>query len=159
MEPTVKTRMRPRPTNMGGILRASAMLLAVAAIAGLPRPATSAPKAPQRSLIIFAPHALSADLSKQKAVVAKERDGFRSRDIGVVYVIGQNVSAEVGPQPTAIPVKLRSHYRVARNDFRVVLIGKDGQTEMISDAPVTAEQLFQTIDAQPARKGGAKPPG
>ena len=135
------------------------MLLAVAAVAGLPRPAASAPKLTHLSLLVFAPDESSADLSKQKALVAKERDGFQSRDIAVVYVIGQSVSAELGPEPTAIPVKLRSHFRVARGDFRVVVIGKDGETKLLSDAPVTPEQLFQTIDARPTAKDSVKPPG
>ena len=91
--------------------------------------------------------------------MAKERDSFQSRDIAVVYVIGQSVSAELGPEPTAIPVKLRSHFRVARGDFRVVVIGKDGETKLLSDAPVTPEQLFQTIDARPTAKDSVKPPG
>jgi hypothetical protein len=132
------------------------MLLAVM---GLLSPSVSAPKLKHRSLIIFAPDTSSADLTKQKEVVARERDGLQQRDIVVVYVIGQDISAELGPEPTAIPVKLRSHFKVARNDFRVVLIGKDSQTEMLSDAPVTADQLFQTIDATPARQNGVKPPG
>ena len=41
------------------------------------------------------------------------RDGLQQRDIVVVYVIGQDISAELGPEPTAIPVKLRSHFKVA----------------------------------------------
>lgn len=160
MKPTVKIKGRPRPQNMSGILRASAVLLGLLAVASLPRLAMSAPpKLTHLSLLVFAPDESSTDLSKQKALVAKERDAFQSRDIAVVYVIGQSVSAELGPEPTAIPVKLRSHFRVARGDFRVVLIGKDGETKLLSDAPVTPGQLFQTIDARPTAKDPVKPPG
>ena len=56
---------------------------------GLAAPSTSAPKLTHLSLLYLPPTTSSADLSKQKALVAKERDGFQSRDIVVVYVIGQ----------------------------------------------------------------------
>ena len=76
-----------------------------------------------------------------------------------MYVIGKDLTAELGPEPAATPIKLRSHYRVAKGDFRVVLIEKDGNTKMLSDAPVTADQLFQTIDAVPVPKDDAKQRG
>jgi len=160
MRPTVNKSIRPRPTStgqpLGLALSLAAMLLAAMSLF---TPSVSAPKLKHRSLIIFAPDTSSTDLSKQKEVVAQVRDGLQQRDIVVVYVIGQDISAELGPEPTAIPVKLRSHFKVPRDDFRVVLIGKDSQTEMLSDVPVTADQLFQTIDATPGRQDGVKPPG
>jgi len=160
MRPTVNKSIRPRPTStghpLGLTLGLAAMLLAAMSLF---TPSVSAPKLKHRSLIIFAPDTSSTDLSKQKEVVAQVRDGLQQRDIVVVYVIGQDISAELGPEPTAIPVKLRSHFKVPRDDFRVVLIGKDSQTEMLSDVPVTADQLFQTIDATPGRQDGVKPPG
>ena len=160
MRPTVNKSIRPRPAStgqpLGLTLGLAAMLLAAMSLF---TPSVSAPKLKHRSLIIFAPDTSSTDLSKQKEVVAQERDGLQQRDIVVVYVIGQDISAELGPEPTAIPVKLRSHFKVPRDDFRVVLIGKDSQTEMLSDVPVTADQLFQTIDATPGRQDGVKPPG
>lgn len=160
MRPTVNKSIRPRPAFIGqplGVTLGLAVMLL--AVMGSFAPSVSAPKPKHRSLLIFAPDTSSADLSKQKAVVAQVRDALQQRDIVVVYVIGQDISAELGPEPTAIPVKLRSHFRVARDDFRVVLIGKDSQTQMLSDVPVTADQLFQTIDATPRRQDGVKPPG
>jgi hypothetical protein len=103
------------------------------------------------SLIIFAPNDASAELSEQKAVVAKARGDLQNRNVGVVYVVGQNVSAELGPEPAAIPVKLRSHFRAARDAFRVVLTSRDGKAHLLlSDAPLTAKQLFHAIDAATA---------
>jgi hypothetical protein len=138
-------------------LRASVMLLVLTAAAGFGTSTIAASKAKPLSLIVFAPNDSSTELSKQKAIVAEARDGFKSRDIGVVYVVGQNVSAELGPEPVAIPVKLRSHFRITRHDFRVILTTKSGETQLLSDTPVSADQLFQTIDARPAPDEPGKP--
>ena len=158
-----------RPANIGRAMRASTMLLALMTAVAFPALALSGQKVSNRkaaehklkyrSLLIFAPDTSNKDLSNQKAVVAAQRNGLKEREIVVVYVVGKSVSAELGPEPDATPVKLRSHYRVAKNDFRVVLIEKDGNTQMLSDAPVTADQLFQTIDAVPTHKDNAKQRG
>jgi hypothetical protein len=102
-----------------------------------------------RNLIIFAPEVSSGLLSKQVAIVSNQTDDLMQRRIVVVYVIGKNISAELGPQPDATPIKLRSHYKVRNDEFRVVLLAANGDLEMLSDVPVTSDQLFQITDAVP----------
>jgi hypothetical protein len=108
-----------------------------------------------RNLIIFAPEVSSGLLSKQVTVVSKQKDGLMQRRIVVVYVIGKNISAELGPQPDATPIRLRSHYKVRNDEFRVVLQAANGDLEMLSDVPVTSDQLFQITDALPKVEAAA----
>lgn len=47
---------------------------------------------------------------------------------------------------------LQSRYKVARNAFTVLLIGKDGGIKLRSVEPVRPERLFAIIDAMPMRQ-------
>jgi hypothetical protein len=136
---------------LAGLMLATMMIVSAAVAAGM------AAKGKPRTLLIFAPDTANKALAKQRPVIAAGKDGLERRDIVVVYVVGKSVSAELGPQPAATSVKLRSHYRIGRDDFRVILLEK-GDVKMMSDAPVSADQLFQNIDAVPVTDGKVEAP-
>jgi hypothetical protein len=106
----------------------------------------------KRPLVIFAPDAASGPLSAQRGVVARARDGFSERDMVVVWVVGDSVTAELGGGPGLSAADLRRRYGVARGAFRAVLVGKDGGTKISSAGPLSAGALFSTIDAMPMRR-------
>jgi hypothetical protein len=124
-------------------------LVATVLAAGLPQLA-SAQEQPGHSLIIFAPDSDSEDFIKQKKVVSAETDELQKRNISVIYVVGRSVSSALGRDPRAIPATLRLRFRVGKDDFRAILVDKAGETQMLSDAPVSADQIYQTMDATPA---------
>jgi hypothetical protein len=136
--------------TLRGALPAGVIATALATGILQPPDAQAAQGRPNHSLIVFAPDGDSENFVKQKKVIADETDELQKRHVSVIYVVGRRVSSAVGPDAKAIPATLRLRFRVGKDDFRAILVNKSGETEMLSDAPVSAEQIYQTIDATPA---------
>jgi hypothetical protein len=126
-------------------------VIATVLAAGIPQPVGAAPaeSRPGHARIIFAPNSNSEALIKQKKVVAAETDELQKRNVSVIYVVGRKVSSALGHDPRAIPATLRLRFRVGKANFRAILVDKDGETQMLSDTPVSADQIYQTMDATP----------
>jgi hypothetical protein len=139
--------------NLIRTLRGALPVSVVATVlaAGIPQLVDAAPAQgrPNHSLIIFAPDSESEAFIKQKKVVAAETDELQKRNVSVIYVVGRKVSSALGRDLRAIPATLRLRFRVGKDDFRAILVDKDGETQMLSDAPVSADQIYQTMDATP----------
>ncbi|MEO1206901.1 MAG: DUF4174 domain-containing protein [Pseudomonadota bacterium] len=105
-----------------------------------------------RPLLVFAPSSSDPRLKKQQQVVSASRAGFKDRDMVIVYITGSNVSAALGPSPGMSAAALRKRYSIGQNDFRAILVGKDGGTKKSSSNPLSAGQLFPLIDAMPMRQ-------
>ena len=105
-----------------------------------------------RPLVVFAPAQADARLRLQRADVASNKAGFSERDMVVIYVIGDQVVADLGPAPGLSARALRQRYGVGTEDFRAILVGKDGGAKRTSPEPLTAKVLFATIDAMPMRR-------
>ncbi|MDX2156711.1 MAG: DUF4174 domain-containing protein [Hyphomicrobiaceae bacterium] len=105
-----------------------------------------------RPLVVFAGEAEASGLTRQEAIVASLRPAFIDRRIVVITVIGENVSADLGPPPTMSAAALRMRFGVAPGVFKVVLVGKDGGVKLASTRPIAGRTLFATIDAMPMRQ-------
>jgi hypothetical protein len=105
----------------------------------------------KRLLITFAGDASSSALAKQRTLADDDKARFAERDLVAVEVVGETVR---GASDSASD--LRRRYGIAREDFRVLLIGKDGGVKMQSQEPIAPEKLFGTIDAMPMRKDEAR---
>jgi len=105
-----------------------------------------------RPLVVFADDASVAPLVKQRRMVTASRSGLGERDVVVVWVIGNTVSAELGPKPRASATSLRGRFGAPAGSFRAVLIGKDGGTKLNSASPLAASTLYGTIDGMPMRR-------
>jgi hypothetical protein len=103
-------------------------------------------------LLVFAPDAANADLVTQRRGLEERRAGVGERDMVVVYVVGDTVTAQGAAKPRADANRLRRQYGVARGAFRAVLIGKDGGVKQSSGRPIPVAALFGTIDAMPMRR-------
>jgi hypothetical protein len=114
--------------------------------------AMSAYRWSKRPLIVFAGHAGDLTLVEQRRVVETSRAGFAERDMVVVYVVGDKVSADPKPGPGIGAAALRAHFGVQEGTFRAVLVGKDGGAKLSSGQPLSAATLFRTIDAMPMRR-------
>ena len=134
--------------------RAFAVLVSAAPVALLssPAPAMSTYKWKQRPLVIFAPSDGHPGLIRQRGIVAALRPAFQDRQMVVVYVVGDRVSADLGAGPGLAAAALRQKYGVDSAAFRVLLVGKDGGVKLSSGAPIAAGKLFSTIDAMPMRR-------
>lgn len=96
-----------------------------------------------RVLVVFAERATDPRLAEQAAVIDAARDGAAERDLTVLPVIG------TGPEARALRQRLGVPPDAA---FRVVLVGKDGGAKRSADQPITAGDLFGTIDQMPMRR-------
>lgn len=112
----------------------------------------SAYKWKKRPLVVFAPSDGDPGLARQRAIVAGLGPAFQDRQIVVVYVVGNTVSADLGPGPGIGAAALRERFGVAASAFRAVLVGKDGGIKISSGTPIASSPLFATIDAMPMRR-------
>ena len=126
-------------------------LLSFAALllASLPLFAQAAEPAPQslhdyrdknRVLLIFAPSASDVRYRKQSELLAGNDSGLKERDLLRFNLFESNSAA------------LRKQYGVRPGQFRVLLIGKDGNTAYSAVRPVVPSDLFRRIDRMPMRR-------
>ena len=104
-----------------------------------------------RPLVVFAASPGDPRLVQQRAIVNSLKPAFIDRQVVVVYVGGENVTSELGPGPSMPPSALRERYGIAPDEFKVLLVGKDGGVKLTSAKPFPAQTLFRTIDAMPMR--------
>lgn len=99
-----------------------------------------------RPILVFAKNDGDELLRQQRSIFADASEALRQRQVAVIYVTGdRSTSSETASD-------LRAKYGVEPQDFRVVLIGKDGGVKRNSRRPITVSQLSSTIDAMPMRK-------
>jgi len=105
-----------------------------------------------RPVVVLAGPGGDAALAEQRRIVAANRAGLVKRDIVVIWVTGNTVYAEFGPEPGLTAAQLRARYGTDETGFRVVLVGKDGVTKLTQSKPLSIATLFGTIDAMPMRR-------
>ena len=140
---------------MSRMLMATVLLtLFTAALIRGPAPSISmtAYKWKNRPLLVFTPSAKAQYLDQQKAIVVANQIGFRERDMVVIYVTGDYVSAALGRGPGRSAQALRADYGIKSDQFLAILVGKDGDTKLRSSKPVSAARLFSLIDPMPMRQ-------
>jgi hypothetical protein len=111
-----------------------------------------------RPLVVFADSESIAPLAEQRRMVAASRASLAERNVVVIWVIGDKVSAEFGPHPRESAKALRARFGASKSAFRAVLVGKDGGTKLNSASPLGAGALYATIDAMPMRQNEIRRP-
>jgi Domain of unknown function (DUF4174) len=136
------------------VLARRTILLSLAALASATGPAAAIPayQWKKRALVIFSPSASDARLSRIKVMIGGNRTALLDRDLAVVYVVGGELSHDLGPPPGMNAGAVRTLYRASEGAFRVLLIGKDGGIKMDSSVPMSASDLMAEIDRMPMRR-------
>lgn len=102
--------------------------------------------------MIFTPSPNFPAYQKLAQNLKKQRDGVMDRDLIVFHLRGDGQSrvgeAVVRSQDAE---SLRRRFRVTADEFRVVLIGKDG-TVKLSESVVELPDIFALIDSMPMRQ-------
>jgi Domain of unknown function (DUF4174) len=96
--------------------------------------------------------ASDARLARMKTMIGVNRTALLDRDLTVVYVIGGELSHDLGPPPGLSAGAVRTLYRASEGAFRVLLIGKDGGIKLDNAQPITASDLTAEIDRMPMRR-------
>jgi hypothetical protein len=105
-----------------------------------------------RLLLVFAPDEDGALYRWQQEMLRVAEHGLTERDIVVVFIVRDAVSTNWEPASPAAAGDLRDAYGVMPQEFRVVLIGKDGGVKLRQADPIAAADLFALIDSMPVRQ-------
>jgi Domain of unknown function (DUF4174) len=111
----------------------------------------------KRVLLIFAPDAENDSFKRQLSAVKEVKTGFEERDLVVICIFPlSGLDERNKPFNAANAIKLRKKFNVAVDDFKVILLGKDGGAKKTSAQPLDMQQLFRLIDAMPMRRDEVK---
>jgi hypothetical protein len=94
----------------------------------------------KREIILLAEDKMNPDLLQQERILRSNEAGLGDRDITITIVT---------------PLSDKKRYDTLmknRKGFVCILIGKDGSEKLISESPVSLQQLFGLIDSMPMRR-------
>ncbi|MGC2400190.1 MAG: DUF4174 domain-containing protein [Acidobacteriaceae bacterium] len=116
-----------------------------------------------RPLLVFAPALDNPKLVEEFNQLKGAAIELQRRAVMYVPIVpeGHNQPIPVTKVPTARLSEdelaaLRLRFKVEPGDFLIILIGKDGEEKLSSQAPVTVVKLEQLIDSMPRRKSEMK---
>ncbi|BBD64134.1 hypothetical protein NIES4072_22040 [Nostoc commune NIES-4072] len=113
----------------------------------------SAQKWKNRVLLVFAPSVDNPIYQQQMQLLQKHNKGFADRDLVLVQVLATNESyANRQLIDESSAAKLRESFGVDKENFRVILVGKDGSVKRSDATLVQATAIFEEIDAMPMRQ-------
>jgi len=130
---------------------------------GYAMPANARPLDPfqwdYRPLLIFTPSADYTAFKVQFTATNAALNALYDRDILRIHIIGRDDSVGLHGQPMPhvptddVPTAhaLRSTYQVLRDQFTVILIGKDGGEKGRWTEPVAMDDILALIDTMPMR--------
>lgn len=96
-----------------------------------------------RLLLVFAPSENNADYQQQIQLLQGQQASLDERNLIVIDVLNANYEDLA---------KLRKQFNVNPQEFRVILVGKDGTAKRRDSSPVSPKTIFETIDAMPMRQ-------
>lgn len=137
-----------RVSRRAAVGRRAAITAALCAIAALATalPAKADPLAglrwKSRVLVLVAPSVQDNGLRTQRRNLESASGGMFERNIVLMEAVGDGQQAR----------ELRKRLATDGNEFRVFLVGKDGNTAFASNDPVVAKEIFGRIDAMPMRR-------
>lgn len=129
-------------TSACGTVLAGVACLGMAAVAHAADDPLAAYRWTSRVLVVSAPRPDDRRVAAQREAFAAAEAGMTERDLVTVELLGRDEAA----------TRLRARLGLPKDDFRVVLIGKDGGVKLTRDAPIPTQTLFSTIDAMPMRR-------
>ncbi|MEH2207285.1 MAG: DUF4174 domain-containing protein [Nostoc sp.] len=113
----------------------------------------SSQKWQNRVLLVFAPSVDNHNYQQQMQLFNQQQNDFKDRDLVLVQVLATDKSYANGQLIDESSVaNLRNRFGVDKENFRVILIGKDGGVKRQESTPVKATAIFEQIDAMPMRQ-------
>ena len=106
-----------------------------------------------RILLVFSPTQTNPHLLNQRSWISKNRPGFDDRHLLVLEIVNNNVMMRLGESAAKHNASvLRSQFGVKKDQFRSILIGKDGTIKYDRPIPADPCYLFGLIDLMPMRR-------
>lgn len=130
---------------LSGRIAIAAIVCVLTALAGVV-PAAADPLAglrwKSRVLVLVASSAQDNELRTQRRHLEAASGGLFERNVVLMEAVGYGQQARL----------LRKRLAADGNEFRIFLVGKDGNTAFTSNHPLVAKDIFLRIDAMPMRK-------
>lgn len=106
-----------------------------------------------RPVFVFAPSEGGNRYNAQLRQFQGRGDGLEDRDI-VLFLLPMQGNRSVDGSSLSNEASdfLWERFQVPREQFAVLLVGKDGGVKLRSDEPVSAQRLFDLIDSMPMRQ-------
>ncbi|WGV25301.1 DUF4174 domain-containing protein [Halotia branconii] len=106
-----------------------------------------------RLLLVFAPSKTSDLYWQQMQLFQEQKAGFSERDLVLVEMFTEG-AGRAGDKTLdqADVAQMQKQFNIAPQEFRTILIGKDGTSKRSDSQPVKSEVIFQEIDAMPMRQ-------
>jgi len=102
---------------------------------------------------VFAPTPTDTAYTEQLTIFTGHGPDNADRDLLIGQFPAQGTGQFNGQEIASdAAASLRQQFAVEGSGFTVLLIGKDGGVKLRSDRPLTAEQIFTTIDRMPMRQ-------
>ena len=106
----------------------------------------------KRVLLTFSPNERHAAFRRQGALLDAVDAGLPERDMTVIQVFADGrVAIDGDLNPTSASSFYR-RFSVTNDEFRVILVGKDGTVKLDRVSAVSGDDLFALIDAMPMRR-------
>lgn len=92
-------------------------------------------------------------VEKQIIELEKNTGGITDRDLLILHIEDEKVRfLQKSSTSDLSGSRLRSRYNIPKDEFRYILIGKDGGVKLNNKDFVSNEELFSVIDAMPMRQ-------
>ena len=105
-----------------------------------------------RLILLFGSMSESS-VEKQITELEKDPEGITDRDLLIFHINKEEVRFILkSSNPSLSASQLRNRYNIDKNEFRYILIGKDGGVKLNKKEYVPNKDLFSVIDAMPMRQ-------
>ena len=105
-----------------------------------------------RLLVVFAPTSENPEYLEQAQQISKYNQGYIERSMLVIKVIeNSSMPFIIINSSRLLGSQLRSFFNITRDQFSVLLIGKDGGIKLNSSCVINSCDLFDLIDSMPMR--------
>ena len=107
----------------------------------------------KRIVLIFTPNSTNTMYQNQLRTFLNHRSGFEERDLITFQLFGKG-KGKLSEQ-TLSSENVQELYRqfgIGKNEFTVILIGKDGSEKLRTTDLLPVRKLFSVIDAMPMRQ-------
>ncbi len=106
----------------------------------------------KRVLLTFAPDPNHAAFRRQVSLLDAAAAGLPERDMSLIEVYADGRVTFDGEMHADSALGFYQRFAVDKDEFRVILVGKDGTVKLDSDNAVSGDDLFRLIDAMPMRR-------
>ncbi len=106
-----------------------------------------------RLILIFSPNQQNFDYQEQAQALNRQTQGIKERDLIVFHFFSEQkgfYENQIIEAPTA--ARIREKYEIPADEFRILLIGKDGGVKLRERAFTSTDHIFGLIDRMPMRQ-------